>query len=73
MSKHDQALSQPAVTEEELDHLEKQIMDQGNAVKEAKAACREAKTPQAKAQVSLLPKSAFKPTGHAPAHFPLVA
>lgn len=52
MSRHDKALSQPAVTEEELDHLEKQIVDQGNAVKEAKAACKEGNTPEAKAEVN---------------------
>lgn len=53
LSRHDQALSQPAVTEEELQHLEKQIVDQGNAVKEAKAATKIARTPEAKAQVSI--------------------
>lgn len=54
LSRHDQALSKPAVTEEELQHLEKQIVDQGNAVKEAKAAAKADSSQDSKAQVCLL-------------------
>ena len=57
LSRHDQALSQPAVSEEDLQQLQQRVSAQGSAVKDAKAAAKEGSTPEAKAQVSLLTAS----------------
>ena len=52
MSRHDKALAQGLVSEQQLVHLQQQVSNQGSVLRSAKEAAKFSDTPEAKEQVT---------------------